>query len=257
MVVANNQSKKVSKPPVLLVTGGDSGIGLAIARKFAEAGYRVAIGGVDRRRGDRVVEALQGLGGEAAYYLADLRSEYQIRTLIRRAVERFGRIDVLCNNAGLRKLGAIESSGAALWDEVMAVNARALFLLTKYGLPHLKFSKGVIVNIAAIGGLSGYAGGSAYCAAKAAAVMLTKTSALELARYRIRVNCICPGAIDMATIAPAKRKQLAKQIPLGRAGEPSDVAELALFLASDKAQQITGGVYVIDGGITAGRTRLA
>ena len=242
---------------MLLVTGGDTGIGLGIARRFAEAGYRVSIGGLDRRRGDRVVAGLRAMGGDAVSYLADVRSEYQIRALIRRTVERFGRIDVLCNNAGVQKLATIDKASAAQWDDVMAINARAAFLSGKYGLPHLKWSKGTIVNIASTAGLVGYAGGLAYCASKAALVMITKTTALELAPYGIRVNCICPGATRTPLIPAARIKALAKSIPLSRVGEPNDVAELALFLASDKARQITGGVYVVDGGITAGRSRLA
>lgn len=245
------------KAPVLLVTGGDSGIGFGIARRFSESGYRVSIGGLDRRRGDRVVAALRMAGVEAAYFLADVRSEYQIRTLIRRTVERFGRIDVLCNNAGVQKLAAFDKATAAQWDDVMAINARAPFLTSKYALPHLKWSKGCVINIASTAGLVGYAGGLAYCASKAALVMLSKTTALELAPYGIRVNCICPGATRTPLIAAAKVKKLLKQIPLGHIGEPQDVAELAYFLASEKARQITGGVYVIDGGITAGRSRLA
>jgi NAD(P)-dependent dehydrogenase (short-subunit alcohol dehydrogenase family) len=121
----------------------------------------------------------------------------------------------------------------------------------------LKKSKGTIINIASTGGLVGYAGGSAYCASKAAVVMLSKTTALEFAPHGIRVNCICPGATRTQLIPASKIKELPRQIPLGRVGEPSDVAELAFFLASEKARQITGGVYVIDGGITAGRPRLA
>lgn len=200
---------------------------------------------------------LRALGGGAVYYLADVRSEYQIRALIRRTVERFGRIDVLCNNAGVQKLAPIDKASAAQWDDLMAINARAAFLSSKFALPHLKWSKGTILNIASTAGLVGYAGGLAYCASKAALVMISKTTALEVAPYGIRVNCICPGATRTPLIAAAKIKTIVKSIPLGRVGEPNDVAELALFLASEKAQQITGGVYVIDGGITAGRSRLA
>lgn len=256
-MIANNPISHLNRPPVLLVTGGDSGIGLGIARKFVEADYRVAIGGLDRRKGHRVVATLRALGGDAVYFLADVRSESQIRAMIRRTVQRFGRIDVLCNNAGIQKLAPIDKASAAQWDDVMAVNARAAFLSSKYGLPHLKWSKGTIINIASTAGLVGYAGGLAYCASKAALVMMSKTTALEFAAYGIRVNCICPGATRTPLIPSHEIKNLPKQIPLGRIGEPSDVAELALFLASEKARQITGGVYVIDGGITAGRPQLA
>jgi NAD(P)-dependent dehydrogenase (short-subunit alcohol dehydrogenase family) len=119
----------------------------------------------------------------------------------------------------------------------------------------LKKTKGSIINIGSIGGLVGYAGGIAYCASKAAVVMMSKTSALELASYGIRVNCIRPGAPRTSMIPEDKLKDLPMQIPLKRVGEPEDVAEMALFLASERARQIIGGVHVIDGGITAGRPR--
>ena len=134
-MLTNEPTAYLRKPPVLLVTGGDSSIGLEIARKFAESGYRVAIGGLDRRRGDRVVTTLRALGADAGYFHADVRSEYQIRTLIRRVVQRFGRIDVLCNNAGIRRLAPIDKFSTAQWNDVMAVNARAVFFSSKYGLP--------------------------------------------------------------------------------------------------------------------------
>lgn len=256
-MATTNLAKRATNSPVILVTGGDSGIGFGIARKFAGSGYRVAICGVDRRKGERALARLRCAPSEAAYFIADVRREKQIQKLIRQTVERFGRLDVLCNNAGIQKLAALEKVSASDWDDVMAVNARGVFLCTKYALPYLKKSKGSIVNIASTGGLVGYAGGSAYCASKAAVVMLTKTAALEFAPYGIRVNCICPGATRTLLISSAKVKQLPKHIPLGRVGEPSDVAEMVFFLASEKARQIAGGVFVIDGGITAGRPRLA
>jgi NAD(P)-dependent dehydrogenase (short-subunit alcohol dehydrogenase family) len=243
--------------PVVLITGGDSGIGFGIAEKFAAEGYRAAISGVDRKSGARAVARLQSTKREAVYFVADVRQENQVRQLVQQAVRRFGRLDVLCNNAGIQKLATIENAPSSLWDDVMSINARGVFLCTKYALPHLRKTQGTILNIASTGGLVGYAGGSAYCASKAAVVMLSKTTALEFAPYGIRVNCICPGATRTPLIPAAKIGALPKQIPLGRVGEPSDVAELAFFLASEKARQITGGVYVIDGGVTAGRPRLA
>lgn len=242
--------------PVVLITGGDSGIGLATAAKFAAEGYRLAICGTKRSRGKRALASLRRFNADAIYVVADLRKEKQIQNLIRRTTARFGRFDVLCNNAGIQKLAPIENTTAALWDEVMAVNARGVFLCTKYALPHLKKTKGNIINIGSTAGLVGYGAGSAYCASKAAAVMLTKTSALELAPHGIRVNCICPGATRTPMIPKAKLKDLPGHIPLNRVGEPEDVAEMAFFLASDRARQITGAVFVVDGGITAGRTRL-
>jgi NAD(P)-dependent dehydrogenase (short-subunit alcohol dehydrogenase family) len=249
--------KRQKYRPVVLVTGGDSGIGLGIAHKFAEEGYRIVICGLRSSARARAIASLARSRYEAAYFVTDLRQENQIERLVRQTVERFGGLDVLCNNAGIQKLAALERASSSLWDEVMEVNLRGAFLCTRFALPHLKKTKGSIINIGSTAGLVGYAGGSAYCASKAALVMLSKTSALELAPHGVRVNCICPGATRTPLIPVVKIKPLSKHIPLGHVGEPSDVAELAFYLASEKARQITGGVYVIDGGITAGRPRLA
>ena len=133
----------------------------------------------------------------------------------------------------------------------MPINARAAFLSSKYGLPHLKWSKGTIINIASTAGLVGYAGGLAYCASKAALVMMSKTTALEFAAYGIRVNCICPGATRTPLIPSHEIKNLPKQIPLGRIGEPSEIGNVAAFLLSDKASYISGEILYADGGWAA------
>ncbi|MBM4263424.1 MAG: SDR family oxidoreductase [Deltaproteobacteria bacterium] len=252
-MAADLARKSAPSSPVILVTDGGSGIGFGIARKFAAMGYDVAIASADRERCKRVLVSLEKYECRRALIAADLRNEKQVQTLLRRTIDQFGRLDVLCNNADIRKLGAMDRVSTSLWDEAMAVNVRGAYLCMKYALPHLKFSKGAIVNIASIAGLVGYAEGSAYCSSKAALIMLSKTTARELAPYGIRVNCICPGATHSPMIAADKIKEPLQEIPLGRVVEPNDVAELALFLASDKASHITGGVYVIDGGVTAGR----
>jgi NAD(P)-dependent dehydrogenase (short-subunit alcohol dehydrogenase family) len=246
-----------SASPVIWVTGGDSGIGLAIARKFAGEGYRVAISGINRTKGAHALASLGRSKTEAVYFVADVRREKQLQSAVRSTVEYFGRLDVLCANAGVQRIASIEAMSAQVWDEVLSVNARGVFLSVKYAVPLLKTTRGCIINIASTGGLAGYPGGTAYCASKAAVVMMSKTLALELAGDGIRVNCICPGATRTAMIPERTIKKLPEQIPLRRIGEPEDVAEIAFFLASDRARQITGGVFVVDGGITAGRPRLA
>lgn len=242
---------------MMWVTGGDSGIGLAIARKFAGEGYRVAISGINRTKGAHALASLGRSKTEAVYFVADVRREKQLQSAVRSTVEYFGRLDVLCANAGVQRIASIEAMSAQVWDEVLSVNARGVFLSVKYAVPLLKTTRGCIINIASTGGLAGYPGGTAYCASKAAVVMMSKTLALELAGDGIRVNCICPGATRTAMIPERTIKKLPEQIPLRRIGEPEDVAEIAFFLASDRARQITGGVFVVDGGITAGRPRLA
>ena len=180
-----------------------------------------------------------------------------MRRVMEEGPGRLGRLDVLCNNAGIQKLGAIEDLTPAVWDEVMSINARGAFLSTRVALPYLRKVRGRIVNVASTGGLVGYAGGSAYCVSKAAMVMLTKVLALELAPAHVRVNCVCPGAVNTPMVPSGSLKRVARQIPLGRVGQPREVADLVFYLASDKARQITGGSFVIDGGVTAGRARLA
>jgi NAD(P)-dependent dehydrogenase (short-subunit alcohol dehydrogenase family) len=249
--VNNNDS------PVIFVTGGDSGIGLAIAGKFAGEGYRVALCGINRNKGARALASLGRSKTEANYFVADVRREKQLQNAVRRTVEYFGRLDVLCANAGIQRIATIETMSAQVWDDVLSVNARGVFLAAKYAVSYLKITRGCIINIASTGGLAGYAGGTAYCASKAAVVMLSKTLALELAGDGVRVNCICPGATRTAMISKKTIKSIPKEIPLRRIGEPEDVAEMVLFLASDRARQITGGVFVVDGGITAGRPRLS
>jgi NAD(P)-dependent dehydrogenase (short-subunit alcohol dehydrogenase family) len=244
--------------PVILVTGSQSGIGLAVAQKFARCGYDTILTGRDTGRGDKVASAIhKKYKRRSSYVPADLTREEDVKNLIERSLQRFGRLDVLCNNAGVQKISSIEEMDVAVWDEVMAVNTRGPFLCIKYALPHLKRTRGSIVNVSSIAGLTGYATGSAYCTSKAALVMLTKVLSLELSPYRMRVNCICPGATKTPMIPAKALLKIAAKIPLGRVGLPAEIADLAFFLASPSARQISGAIFVVDGGTTAGRPRLS
>jgi len=247
-----------NKRPVVLVTGGTSGIGLAVLHRFAREGYDLAFCGRNVRRGEKVAaEIKRKFGCRTVFVPADVGKEEAVRRVVEQGPGRLGRLDVLCNNAGIQKVGPIEDLTPAEWDEVMSVNSRGAFLSTQMALPYLKKVRGCIVNVGSTGGLVGYAGGSAYCVSKAALVMLTKVLALELAPSRVRVNCVCPGAINTPMVPSGSLKRVASQIPLGRVGLPREVADLIFYLASSSAKQITGGIFVMDGGVTAGRPRLA
>lgn len=247
-----------NKRPVALVTGGTSGIGLAVLHRFAQEGYDLAFCDRNLQRGEKAAAAIKKkYHGQVVFVPGDVGKEEEVRRVVERGPGRWGRLDLLCNNAGIQKIGSIENLTAADWDEVMSVNTRGAFLITQLALPYLRKAKGSIVNIASTGGLVGYAGGSAYCVSKAALVMLTKVLALEFAPSGVRVNCICPGAVDTPMLPSKSLKRVASRIPLGRVGHPREVADLVYYLASGSAKQITGGTFVVDGGVTAGRPRLA
>ena len=247
-----------NKRPVALVTGGTSGIGLAVLHRFAQEGYDLAFCGRNLQRGEKAAtEIKKKYQCQVQFVPGDVGKEAEVQRVVERGPGRWGRLDVLCNNAGIQKIGSIEDLTAADWDEVMSINTRGAFLVTQLALPYLRKAKGSIVNIASTGGLMGYAGGSAYCVSKAALVMLTKVLALEFAPSGVRVNCICPGAVDTPMVASKSLKRVASRIALGRVGLPREVADLVHYLTSASAKQITGGTFVVDGGVTAGRPRLA
>jgi NAD(P)-dependent dehydrogenase (short-subunit alcohol dehydrogenase family) len=227
-----------------LVTGGGSGIGAAIARRFLEQGAAVVTG--DVRGGD------VGL---------DVRSAVSIETAIAETVDRLGGLDTVVCNAGRPVVGAVRELSEADWDDGMATNLKGVYLTAKASWPHLLESRGSITSTASVVGLWGSEGQPAYCAAKAAVVMLTKCLALDGAADGVRANCVCPGFVETAMLErflesqpdpAAARTAVTGLHPLGRLGAPRDVADAFVYLASDEATWVTGAALVVDGGLASG-----
>jgi|Deesub1362B_J571_1020462.scaffolds.fasta_scaffold00003_47 NAD(P)-dependent dehydrogenase (short-subunit alcohol dehydrogenase family) len=243
-----------------LVTGGTSGIGKAIVEHFWREGAQIVFTGRREELGHNIVD---NLGGKRIGYVkCDLRNPGDIDRLVQEALALLGAIDILVNNAGVLLLGDLEDISYDDFLEVYRVNVFAPFLLMKKILPLMREKRGgVVINISSIAGISPYPRGGVYCSSKAALISLTRVAALEYAGYGVRVVSIAPGLVDTPMLymnidqkeRDKYREMMKKRVPLGRIASPDEVAELAVYLASDKARQITGSVHVIDGGTIAGR----
>jgi len=254
---------------VCIVTGAGSGMGRACAAEMARQGGRVVVTDINEAAIEETLAGIAAEGGEGAPFVCNLRKPDEIRALIAFAADRFGGIDVLHNNAAvhetdLTKQTSIEDLPDDIWDAVYEINLKAIWLAIKYATPHLKESKRgpAIVNVASTGSFVSYPQAGAYCATKGGVLMLTKAAAVDLAKYGIRCNCYCPGAIDTPMVqkyyeaAPDKAaimSVLTGAHLIQRLGHPEEVAKLACFLASDDSSFTTGAAYVIDGGTLAWR----
>ena len=239
---------------VCIVTGGGRGLGRACVLRFAEEGARVIAVSLSEAGRD-VVQAAQG---EVEFHRADVSQPEQVQALVAYCRRRYGRLDVLVNNAGKGDPRPLRIHEVAVesWDDTIAVNVRGAFLVLKDCIPlMLDSGGGAIVNMASMGSFRASPRSSAYITSKGAMLMLSRTAALEYVGDNIRVNALCPGAIetDLVRAAPPEvREMLQARIPQGRMGRPEEVANFALFLASDEASHCTGGAYLVDGGRSAG-----
>lgn len=234
---------------VAMITGGASGIGLGVARRYVAEGARVVLG--DRNAAS--IEAVTGeFGDAAATLIMDVTDETAVEALAERAVQRFGRLDIAVNCAGLGTFAPITEMAESQWDTVIDICLKGVFFSTKHAATRME-AGGSIVNIASINAVQPAEGMSAYCAAKAGVVMLTRVAALELGPRGIRVNAIAPGLVDTPLTqfqrdrAPL-REAFLREIPMGRVGTPEDIAGAALFLASDDASWVNGETLFVDGG---------
>ena len=243
---------------VALISGGARGMGAAEASLFAQEGARVVIGDILDAEGAAVAAGIGAKGGEAVFVRLDVTSENDWARAVATAERRFGKLDVLVNNAGIGGAGRLEDTTVADWDRVMDVNAKGVFLGTKAAIPALRRAGGgSIVNISSQLGLVGTEDSTPqYTASKGAVRLLTKTTALQYAKEGIRVNSVHPGPIvtpmtERRRADPATYQRMLSRIPLGRYGEADDVAYAVLYLASDESAFVTGSELVIDGGWTA------
>lgn len=245
---------------VAIITGGNSGIGQAAALRFAAEGAAVVIAARDVERADQTVAHIQQNGGTAHFIPLDIRQPDQCQQVVTETITRFGRLNILVNNAGIiLRNRDVQNTTIDEWDETFDVNVKGAYLMSKYALPHLIASHGNIINVSSYLGMVGTPGLAAYCAAKGALVQLTRAMALDHAPDGVRVNCLCPGSVATPMIARAWDSfgEGAEQLwrakhPVGRIGLPEELASAMLFLASDEASFITGAILPVDGGITAG-----
>ncbi len=245
---------------VAIVTGAARGIGEAIARRFAREGAKVVLSDL-LASGEATAASIRAEGGDVLFVQADVSKTDQVKQLIQATVEQYGRIDVIVNNAAVNIPGSILDMDEAVWDKTMEVNLKSQFLVLKYGVPEMiKAGGGSIINMGSANSFVAEPMLSAYVASKGGILMFTKALALDFAPHNIRVNCICPGWVD-TTINDAHaelfggREKVLESIadfqPLGRTIRPDEIANVALFLASDESSAMTGSAVVPDGGITA------
>ena len=246
------------KDKVALVTGGGAGIGRATALAFAREGAKVVIGNRNVDRGKETIDQIQQAGGDALFLKTDVTQADQVEALVDHAVRRFGRLDIAFNNAGIEgEMGPLADQTEDNYQRVMDTNVKGMWLSMKYQIAQmLRQDGGAIVNNASVLGSVGIAGGAFYVASKHAVLGMTKSAALDYAKQGVRINAVCPGAIqtemlDRMTGTDEARDRMARLHPIGRIGRPEEVAEAVLWLASDAASFVVGAELHVDGGFTA------
>ncbi len=241
---------------VVIITGAGSGIGRATAILFAQEGARVVVADINASSGSETVTQISKNGGDSIFVEVDVSGELDVRGMIKTAIKEFGKLDVLFNNAGIEgPSGPIWKTSESEWNRLFDVNLKAIFYGCKYAIPVMKKNgKGSIINTSSELALVGSQQVPVYSASKGGIIALTKSLALQCASYKIRVNCICPGPIMTPLLKSGWQEEelqrMAKDIPIGRLGEPLDIAYAALYLASDDSTFMTGASLIVDGGAT-------
>ena len=237
---------------VALVTGGSRGIGFATAKMLSKNGAIVVVTAKNPKKLEESVLEIPNAVGIAA----DIRNRNDVKDVVDKTIEEFGKLDILVNNAGIfPKIRQLHEIDEDEWNEVLDVNLTGQFRFTKEAIPHLQRTSGCIINISSDAGLKAYQGfnADAYSASKAALILLTKCWALQYAKHKIRVNCICPGVVDTDMTKPFMKTQKDKEFmdnehPIGRIGQPEEVAKAIMYFASDDASWTTGAILTVDGG---------
>lgn len=237
---------------VAIITGGSRGIGFEIAKTFSENGAKVII---TSKNSLQLQNAANKLNNTIAIP-SDIRKEEEVKDVVEKTIERFGKLDILINNAGIfPKIKQLHEISEVEWNEVLDVNLNGVFRFTKFSIPYLQKTSGTIVNVSSDAGLKAYEGfnADAYSASKAALIVLTKCWALEYSKNKIRVNCICPGVVETDMTKPFLKTEKDRDFmnndhPLGRIGQPKEIANSVLFLASQDSSWTTGAILAVDGG---------
>lgn len=248
------------KDKVAIITGGGSGFGEVTGHLFASEGAAVMLADINGTAARTVAEAIQAKGGKAAWVEANVSSSESTAAMVKATLDRFGQVDILFNNAGIEGGGSVIDADEVVWERIFAVHVRGAFLCSKYTIPAMikRDKGGSIINVSSVAGLVGLQNMAAYSAAKGAIISLTRSMAADFAKHNIRVNCIAPGTAMtplgkriIENDTPEKLAQRLSRYPMGRFGEPEEIARSVLYLASDDSSYTTGTCLVMDGGLTS------